>query len=211
MTRLTRPPYICLITEGRACPENYDSERSRIVRTAASAVADGVNMIQIREKALPARLLFDLTRAVVDALAGSDAPVIVNDRADVASAAGADGVHLPESSLSPTVVRRAFGDEIVIGVSTHTYAVARSAAEGHADYVFFGPVFETPGKGEPAGVNALEEVCRGLVGFPVIALGGIDARNFGSVLNTGAAGIAAIRALNDAAKRRQICNALRSR
>lgn len=210
MKGLPRPPYICLITEGRTEPENYDSERSRIVRTAAAAVADGVNMIQIREKALPARLVFDLTSAVVDAIAGSDAIVMVNDRADIASAAAADGVHLPESSLSPAVVRHAFGNDLLIGVSTHSYAVAKSAADAHADYVFFGPVFETPGKGEPTGVTALKEVCRGLEGFPVIALGGIDAENFGSALNAGAAGIAAIRALNDTAGREQMLTALRS-
>ena len=210
MKRLAPPPYICLITEGRADPENYDSERSRIVRTAAAAVADGVNMIQIREKLLPAGLVFDMTRAVVDALAGSDAMVMVNDRADIASAAGADGVHLPESSLPPAVVRRTFGTDLVIGVSTHSNAVAKSAADANADYVFFGPVFETPQKGEPAGVTAFEEVCRGLEGFPVIALGGVDAENFRSTLQAGAAGIAAIRALNDAASRRQIFAALRS-
>ena len=132
MKRLEPPPYICLITEGRADPENYDSERSRIVRTAAAAVADGVNMIQIREKLLPAGLVFDLTRAVVDALAGSDAMVMVNDRADIASAAGADGVHLPESSLPPAIVRRTFGTDLVIGVSTHSNAVAKSAADAAA-------------------------------------------------------------------------------
>jgi thiamine-phosphate pyrophosphorylase len=208
--RLPRPPYICLITEGKADPENYDSERSRIVRTAAAAVADGVNMIQVREKALPAGLVFDLTRAVVDALAGSDALVIVNDRADIASTAGAGGVHLPETSLSPAVVRGAFGNDLVIGVSTHSFGAAKAAAEGHADYSFFGPLFDTPGKGEPVGVAVLEEVCRGLEGFPVIALGGIDAGNFATALNAGAAGIAAIRALNDAASRRQILTALRS-
>jgi thiamine-phosphate pyrophosphorylase len=167
-------------------------------------------MIQVREKALPAGLVFDLTRAVVDALAGSDALVTVNDRADIALAAGAGGVHLPENSLSPAVVRRAFVNDLVIGVSTHSFAAAKAAAEGHADYSFFGPVFETPGKGEPAGVAVLEEVCRGLEGFPVIALGGIEARNLASVLNAGAAGIAAIRALNDATSRRQIVTAIRS-
>ena len=210
MKRLPRPPYICLITEGRADPENYDSERSRIIRAAAAAVADGVNMVQVREKALPAGLVSDLARAVVDALAGSDALVTVNERADIASAAGAGGVHLPESSLSPAVVRRGFGNDLVIGVSTHSFAVAKAAAEGHADYAFFGPVFETPGKGEPAGVTALEEVCRGLERFPVIALGGIDVGNFAAALNAGAAGIAGIRALNNATSRRQIITALRS-
>jgi thiamine-phosphate pyrophosphorylase len=208
--RLAGPPYICLITEGKAHPENYDTERSRIVRTAAAAVADGVNMIQIREKALPARLVFDLASAVVDTLGGSDALVIVNERADIATASGADGVHLPESSLSPAVVRKVFGNHLVIGVSTHSYAVAKSAVDAHADYLFFGPVFETPGKGEPAGLTVLEEVCHGLEGFPVIALGGIDGENFGSVLNAGAAGIAAIRTLNDAASRRQMLTALRA-
>lgn len=210
MKRLAPPPYICLITEGRTDPENYNSERSRIVRTATAAVADGVNMIQIREKSLTARLVFDLTCAVVNALAGSGALVLVNDRADIASAAGADGVHLPESSLSPAVVRRSFGNDLVIGVSTHSYAVAKSAADAHADYVFFGPVFATPGKGEPVGVTALENLCRGLNGFPVIALGGIDVGNVGSALNAGADGIAAIRALNDAASRRATLTALRS-
>ena len=205
------PPYVCLITEGKSNPENYQSEKLKLLDTAREAVEDGVNLIQIREKELPARLLFELVNATVKLVEGSDALVIVNERVDIAIAAGAGGVHLPQSSLPPSIVCERFRDELVIGVSTHSYLEAKAAAHAKADYILFGPVFPSPGKGEPVGVDALKEVCVGLEGFPVIALGGIDENNFEQTLTAGAAGIAAIRALNDHRSRRAICGRLHAR
>lgn len=207
MTLSASPPYICLITEGKATPENFETEKTRIVRVAIAAVEDGVGLIQIREKSLSARELYDLTREIKTQLSGSSAVVLLNDRPDIAAAAHADGVHLPESSLPPAVVRRWFPD-LVIGVSTHSFAAAESAASSGADYIFFGPVFESPGKGDPVGTSALRKVCRRLGDFPVIALGGIDPSNASRAAASGAAGIAAIRSLNDRDPRREICRTI---
>lgn len=210
MKPLGDPPYICLITEGAANSANFQLETTRILATVSDAVSDGVNMIQIREKELPARLLFDLVRRAVDVVRDTPAIVVVNDRADIAIAAGADGVHLRESSLPPAVVRQRFLRELVVGVSTHSFSAAKSAASSGADYIVVGPVFESPGKGPPIAESELMRVYLELNGFPVLALGGVDAENVVTVLNAGASGVAAIRSLNDQDARRQICEAIAS-
>lgn len=204
MKRLGKPPFACLITEGKLTPKNYSSERSIVVETIRTAVADGVDLVQIRERDLSARLLFDLATDVVTAVKDTGALVLLNDRADVALASGADGVHLRESSIPPAVVREIFPKHLVIGVSTHDVHAAQSAAAGGADFVFFGPVFESPGKGEPTGPDKLRDVCRAIGGFPVIALGGIDSDNVGLALDAGAAGVAGIRSMHDADERGRI-------
>ena len=209
MKRLGAPPFICLITEGRTTPENYDEEGAALIDSARAASADGVDMIQIREKALGGRMLYDLARQVIDAVRGSGARVFLNDRADVAVAAGAHGVHLPERSLPPAVVAAKFPD-LLLGVSSHSLQAARDASTGGADYVFFGPIFDTPDKGQPVGIAALADVCRGVSGSRVIALGGIDETNCHDAIKAGAAGVAAIRALNDPESRRRICRLLKS-
>ncbi|MEP7149908.1 MAG: thiamine phosphate synthase [Acidobacteriota bacterium] len=208
MKPLPDGPYTCLITPGEAHPSNFEIKKTEILETIRDAVADGVNLIQIREKALPARLLFHIVSDAVQILSSTEALVLVNDRVDVAIAARADGVHLPEVSLMPDVVRRVIASDLVIGVSTHSIEQALTAADSCADYIFFGPIFETPGKGVPVGIESLSAVCRELKTFPVIALGGVDQNNFENVLSAGAAGIAAIRSLNDQATRRAICERL---
>jgi thiamine-phosphate pyrophosphorylase len=117
-------------------------------------------------------------------------------------------VHLPETSFSPEVIRRKFPFDLVIGVSTHSIQHAIESAASGADYVFFGPVFDTPGKGAPAGTEALRSACEALGGFPVIALGGVNQRNLSSVFAAGSSGVAAIRSLNEAESRREICRAI---
>jgi len=202
---LGAPPYICLITSGKANPSNFKTEKARILETICDAVTDGVNLIQIREKALPSKLLFDLVGSAVQVLSSTTALLIVNDRPDVAIASGADGVHLPGSSVPPAVVRRTFARGLLIGVSTHSLEQASVAAGSGADYIFYGPIFETPGKGPPVGIESLKAVCDLLRPFPVLALGGVDQYNFESVLSSGAAGIAAIRSLAERDSRRAIC------
>ncbi len=208
MKALGERPHICLITEGKANPQNFESEKPRILDTIRKAISDGVTLIQIREKTLHARLLFDLSSDAVAICATSGARVTVNDRADVAVASGGHGVHLPENSVPPQAIRRAFSDDLIIGVSTHSIESASSAVENGADYIFFGPVFETPGKGSPAGLDALRDVCRKLGDFPVIALGGVDQDNCERVMQAGAAGIAGIRCMNTSEDRRRVVAAL---
>lgn len=199
-------PYICLITKGELTTSNFELEAPLLVDLIRDAVEDGVNMIQIREKNLPARLLGDLVSAALSAVSHSTAQVIVNDRVDVALTSGEGAVHLPQHSMSPKVVREKFGPGILIGVSTHSLAEAKSAVDADANYIVFGPVFVTPGKEPAVGVGALSEVCEAVRPFPVLALGGIDDMNVKLVREAGAAGVAAIRSMYDSANRRRICD-----
>ena len=208
MKRLGPPPHSCLITEGLATAQNFESEKAKILATTLEAAADGVGMVQVREKALSGRRLFELVSSAVKTLADTSTLVIVNDRPDVALATGADGVHLPANSFPADVVRRVFGKDLLIGVSTHSSADVSAAASSGADYIFFGPVFETPGKGSPVGISNLSEAAHRAGSLPVIALGGIDGDNFDRAMAAGARGVAAIRAFNVSESRRRICSGL---
>ena len=149
-------------------------------------------MIQIRERDLSARELCSIAEAAANRAYDSATHVLINDRADIAASVGA-GVHLTTRSLSATVVRATFGD-LLIGVSTHSLEEAESAERGGADFVVFGPVFETASKkqyGNPVGLDRLREVA-GRLRIPVLALGGIDPSNYREALSAGAAGIAGI-------------------
>ena len=168
--------------------------------------------MQIREKNLSTSVLYDLTASAAVITKGSATKLLVNDRADVAFAAGADGVHLTTTSLPTSVVRQAFGDALLIGVSTHSLAEASEARRSGADFVVFGPVFETPAKekyGEPQGLKQLETITSELAPFPVLALGGITIARVSDCIRAGARGIAAIRMLSDPAQLERIVNEIR--
>lgn len=199
MKTLSERPLIYLITDGSITNENFAKKSIETLHLIEQAVAFGVPLVQIREKNLFTRLLFELVSRTVDISRDSQTKILVNDRADVAVAAGADGVHLTERSLQAGVVREASPELELIGVSTHSLEGVRLAAECSADFAVFGPVFSTPGKDGAAGTIKLKEVCEAVPHFPVLGLGGIDAGNFENVLNAGAAGFAAIRFLNDPA------------
>lgn len=203
-------PIVYLITKGDAAAANFEDASRQILDIAGVAVEENVPLLQIREKHLTAKLLFELTSKVVKITKGSATRVLVNDRADIAVAAGADGVHLTSRSLSAKVIRKTFGSKFMIGVSTHNFDEARSAAAGGADLIVFGPVFETPGKGAAIGLADLRNVCEKLEAFPVLALGGVDRENYRSVLAAGPKGFAAIRSLNDPDELRAISAELRN-
>lgn len=191
-------PVIYLITEGGATTDNFAEKKSEILRIVRLAVESNISLIQIREKKISARLVFKLVGEVVKITRGSRTKVLVNDRADIAFAAKADGVHLTSDSVSAEVVRRCFPKNFIIGVSAHTLETAAKAARNKADFAAFSPIFPTPNKGKPQTLETLREVCEKLKPFPIIALGGIDETNYKSVLENGASGFAAIRFLNDA-------------
>lgn len=131
---------------------------------------------------------------------GTKTRLLVNDRADIARAAGADGVHLTTRSLEASIIRRTFGPDFLIGVSTHTLAEARAASEQGADFAVFGPVFDTSSKrtyGPPVGLESLREVAQKLSPFPLVALGGLTLDNASAALDAGASGVAAIRLFDD--------------
>lgn len=201
-----RKPITYLITEGDADSGNFKLSKKRILERVHWAAETDVSLIQIREKNLPAGLIFDLAEAAVEITRESDTRLLINGRADIAIAARADGVHLPADGLSAAVVRRSFPSEFLIGVSTHSAEEALAGQTNGADFVTFGPVFESPGKGKPQGLEALKRVCRLLDPFPVIALGGIDESNYENVLEGGASGFAAIRFMNDEKKLQMLAN-----
>jgi thiamine-phosphate pyrophosphorylase len=156
-------------------------------------------MIQIRERDLSARDATQLATRAVAAAAGR-ALVLVNDRFDVALAAGAAGVHLTGRSLAPDVVRACVGTGCVVGVSTHSAEEARQAGERGADFVVCGPVYDTPSKrglGAPIGIDGLARATAASVAA-VLALGGVDTTSARAVRAAGAAGLAGIRVFQDA-------------
>ena len=190
-------PLVYLITDGSITGQNFEQKSVETLCLIEQAVSFGVPLVQIREKNLAARLVLELTSKAVSISSGSATKMLINDRADVAVAAGADGVHLTESSLQAHVVRNAFPELEIIGVSTHSLDGVRSAVENGADFAVFGPVFSTPGKGRAVGLAEFGKVCKAVSPFPVLALGGVDAGNFEDIFDAGAAGFAAIRFLND--------------
>ena len=166
-----------------------------VVDRARWAAAMGIDLIQVRERDLCDRDLVDLVRAIVDAAAGFPARVLVNDRVDVALAAGASGVHLRADSISATDVRSVAPHDFVVGRSVHTIDEARAAAAaGGCDYLLFGTLFASAGKPAGhlvAGIEALRAVCRS-VELPVLAIGGIDEARARETAAAGAAGVAAV-------------------
>ena len=159
------------------------------------AVRAGVDWLQVREKDLDARALVELVRPLVESAQGGNTRVVVNDRLDVALAVGAAGVHLGAQSLPPQAVRARVPPDFFIGVSCHSVQDAVAAEAAGADYLLFGPVFETPSKavyGPPQGLSRLKEVTAA-VKTPVLALGGISTERVRSCLEAGASGVAGIR------------------
>jgi thiamine-phosphate pyrophosphorylase len=159
----------------------------------------GTAALQLREKDLTARELYSLALKLREICTRNGAPLLINDRIDVALAADADGVHLPGDSIGVAMARRLLGDRKLVGVSTHSPPdVAGAAVEG-ADFVVFGPVFEPISKGaygSPWGHEGLAAACRA-ARIPVFALGGITPERAKALLHAAEAdarpaGVAAI-------------------
>jgi thiamine-phosphate pyrophosphorylase len=197
MTLSLPKPILYLITPGVTTEATTPaSEEFRtILQQVSAAVAAGIQLIQIREKQLTDRVLFELASRVVAKAQGTSTRILVNDRADIAASVGADGVHLTTTSLKPDVIRQTFGEKFLIGTSTHSLIEAREARRQGADFAVFGPIFPSPSKakyGLPLGLAKLAEATRGLTQFPLLALGGISLENVNECLCAGASGIAGI-------------------
>lgn len=196
-------PILYLITSGETTTrtEPHSPEFKRILSLIRAAARAGIDLIQLREKSLPARVLYALATEAAAITEQTSTRLLINDRADVARAARCDGVHLTTRSLRAVTVREAFGSDFLIGVSAHSVEEARAAQDEGADFAVFGPVYDTPSKrayGPPLGLHKLEDAARTLSPFPLIAIGGITHENAPQVLSAGASGIAAIRLFNDA-------------
>ncbi|HOI12775.1 MAG TPA: thiamine phosphate synthase [Methanoculleus sp.] len=167
------------------------------VELARQAVAGGADVIQLRDKRLSGRALFDAALAVREVTLDAGALFIVNDRLDVALAAGADGVHLGASDLPIREARKIAPPGFIIGASVGSVAAAVRAAAAGADYVALSPTFSTGSKGDAGpghGLMRLSEI-RAAVPLPLVAIGGINAVNVSDVIAAGADGVAVISAV----------------
>jgi thiamine-phosphate pyrophosphorylase len=187
-------PRLCVVTDRHA------TGGRALVDVVRAALDGGARLVQLREKDLDGGPLFALCKELLVETSRYGARLLVNDRIDVARAAGADGVVLPADSFPTAVARSLLGDGKIVGRSTHSAEEVARAAREHVDFVFFGPLFETPSKaafGSPQGMAKLEQAAR--LGTPVIAIGGLTAENAARTRAAGAHGIAVIREVMSAA------------
>lgn len=180
-----------------------------IVQRALACVRGGATMVQLRLKDADARTQVEVARALIAALPAG-VPLIMNDRADLAIAAGAAGVHVGPEDLPAAVVRRLLGPDRIVGVSVGNDAEALQASD--ADYVGIGPVYATASKGDAGNAIGVTELARlvALCARPAVGIGGIEATNAAAVIAAGAQGIAVIRALFSASDPEAAARSLRS-
>lgn len=200
------------ITDRARFSASDSSQEDALLRQAAALAASGVDFLQLREKDLEGGRLVLLARKLLKALSGTKTRLLINSRADVAIASGADGVHLTSAAgeLTAGDIRLLYSaaglPEPVVSVSCHWLSDIRPARESGANLILFGPVFEKViaaresngstievGVAEGIGLNLLQMACAAAAPVPVLALGGITAENAPAALAAGAAGIAAIR------------------
>lgn len=184
----------------------------------AAAVAGGATLVQYREKHADARAQLEDLAALKAILAGTGVPLLVNDRVDIARAAGVDGVHLGQGDLPWEAARAMLGPDAIVGLTVKTHDHARGLAGAAIDYACIGGVFATMSKDNPdppvglGGLARLAASCREAApGLPVGAIAGIDAGNAAHVIGAGADGIAVISALFSAPEIAHAARVLRAR
>lgn len=166
----------------------------------AAALAGGVDVVQLRDKQAPDDEIVRAARVLGGRCEEHGALFIVNDRPDLAVAAGADGVHVGQGDADPAAAREVVGDELLVGLSTHTPDQVDAAERSAADYLAVGPVYATATKPkyEPVGLELVRQAAE-RTGKPFFAIGGIDAERAEIVAAAGARRIAVVRAIRDAA------------
>ena len=177
--------------------DRHQTGSVRLLDVVEDALKGGARGVQLREKDLSSRELYELAYDMRKLTSKYDARLLINDRVDIALAVEADGVQLSLNSLPIHRVRKLLGCTKLIGLSCHNQVNAIMAQEGGADFITFGPVYYTPSKanyGKPVGVEKLEIVSH-LLEIPVFALGGIKQENIPEVTAAGAAGIALVSAI----------------
>lgn len=183
-----------------------------LVDVLRHALDGGVHAIQLREKDLSTRELYELARTVRKLTEPYGARLFINDRVDITLAVDADGVHLGNSSMPLYKVRQLLGPDKLIGVSCHNQTNVVSAQGNGADFVTFGPVYQTPSKviyGHPVGLDPLQTASE-IAEIPVFGLGGITRERIGEVLSHGASGIALVSAVIAASDPREEAEAILS-
>lgn len=190
-------PAICLVTDRHRLTNPTDDALVLLVERAATA---GVDLVHIRERDRDDRSLLELTERIVAATRHTSARVVVNDRIDVAIAAGCGGVHLRADSIAADRARAISPPGFMVGRSVHSVAEAVGAAASGVDYVVMGTTYPTKSKGRLApvtGIEGLAEVCRA-VSMPVLAIGGVTTDKLRNIAAAGAAGVAAIGLFSEA-------------
>ena len=185
---------VYLVTDTRLCGE------FGVAATVAAAVAAGVTLVQLRDPEIDDDGFVAIGRAVAAVLSGTGVPLIVNDRVDLVTAIGADGVHVGQGDLRPDVARRMIGPTALLGLSIQTVEQVRAAEElgaGVIDYLGVGPVWPQatkPDAAEPSGLRRLRSIVD-VSPWPCVAIGGVDADRAALVRRTGAAGVAVVSAI----------------
>lgn len=188
-------PVICLVTDRSRFGAVWEDEVVARVRAAAEA---GVHLVQVRERGLETRDLLRLVTRCRDAVQGTAARVLVNDRLDVALAAGAHGVHLPAGGVPAARVRAVVPPAFLIGRSVHDPREAELAArDGAVDYLIFGTVFPSRSKPDVTAAGLAWLHAAAAVGVPVLAIGGMTSARMDEVAASGASGFAAIGLFSD--------------
>lgn len=167
--------------------------QSRFLGAVEEALEGGVRALQLREKDMDPKDLLELALEIKPLVSRYNAKLFINDRADIAVMAGADGVHLTEASVQASEIKNNFPD-LIVGVSTHSLEGARLAEVQDADFITFSPIYETPSKsgyGPPQGLDPLRQVTQA-VRLPVLALGGMTLQRVPECLEHGAFGVAVI-------------------
>ena len=172
-----------------------------LLAVVGEALQAGVRAVQLREKDLATRDLYDLAGKLLAMTREAGAALLINDRVDVAMALAADGVHLTRRSLPPGEARRLLGPEKLVGISCHSLAEVREAEDGGVDFVVLGPIFETPSKARfgPPLTTAILRQARATTSLPILAIGGINSMRIPEVMAAGADGVSAISAVMAAA------------
>ncbi len=185
---------ICLVTDRRRVSAGHDAA-DRLVDLVAAAAGAGVDVIQVRERDLDARDLIALVRRCLDAVRGTTAKVIVNDRTDVALAAGAHGVHLRADSIDAPAARALLPPNALLGRSVHSVAEAAAASRGGGlDYLILGTLFPTPSKDSSQRRTTLDELSAAsrVSAVPVLAIGGMTVERASAAARAGASGVAGV-------------------
>lgn len=204
---MTRDLGVYLVTD-----RDLAGDRS-LVDIVEAACAGGASIVQLREKSLATGAFVALARALIDRAGSHGVPVVVNDRVDVALAAGAAGVHVGQEDLDPITARRLLGPEALIGLSVGTVAEAVAANDAPIDYLGVGAVFATatkPDAGAPIGLAGLAAIAR-LSRHPVVGIGGIGVDQAAEVIRAGAVGVAVVSAIIASTNPRAATRAIRER